>query len=499
MAGGMQVQLPDERLSNMARFGLVREMMTRTGDFPHYGVVDRNYAGSEHDGFPDAFTVATEAMLSWGLVARAGRYIDNYFSEYVRDDGSLLYRGPETGQYGRMLTVLAQYVESGGDGALLLKHRKRIDAVTHLLLYLRSQAKTLPADNAAYGMLAGWSEADAALDPDPPRYMQPYFSNSTEAARGFADLGRVWKRLGRERGDAALRVWGERLVREADELHRDIQQAIGRSVLQWDGENILPAIAGVREPFHVAVPRDGSDPQFRSYRAYMEMLHSGNLTLQQAKWIVDYRARHHDQILGLPTAYGYATGELANFLSYGNGYGLIQHDFVPEALLLLWADMAHGHTRGGWTAPETRSILPGNVIAPYATPAQLVVPLMTRWLLVFEDPQGDTVWLGKAIPREWLSHSKRVSVKGAPTRFGRVGFEMRSFINEGRVEVDVQTPPNFAATTQLRLRAPRGRVLQSARVNGRPWTLLDPEQQVITLTPGVLGHGGSTKVVAYFQ
>lgn len=289
------------------------------------------------------------------------------------------------------------------------------------------------------------------------------------------------------------------MIHEAQELQRDIQQAIARSVLQQDGETILPAIAGVHEPFHVVVQRDGSDPQFRSYRAYMEMLHSGNLTHQQVKWIVGYRARHHDQILGLPTAYGYDTGELANFLSYGNGYGLIQHDFVPEALLLLWADMAHGHTRGGWTAPETRSILPGNVIAPYATPAQLVVPLMTRWLLVFEDPQADVVWLGKAIPRDWLVHGKRVSVKAAPTRFGRVDFEMRSFINDGRVEVDVKTSPNFAATTQLRLRVPQGMVLQSVHVNGRPWTLLDPEQQVITLPPVVLSRGGVTKVVAYFQ
>jgi hypothetical protein len=499
MAGAMQVQLPDGRLADMARFGLVREIMTRTGDFPHYGVVDRNYGGSEHDGFPDAFTVATEAMLDWGMVARAGRYIDNYFSQYVRDDGSLLYRGPETGQYGRMLTVLAQYIDDGGDGALLLKHRRRIDAVTHLLLYLRSRAKALPADSPTYGMIAGWSEADAALDPDPPRYMQPYFSNSTEAARGFADLGRVWKRLGRERRDAALQAWGERLVHEAQELQRDIQQAIGRSVLRRDGETILPAIAGVPEPFHVAVQRDGSDPQFRSYRAHMEMLHSGNLTRQQVTWIVNYRARHHDQILGLPTAYGYDTGELADFLSYGNGFGLIQHDFVPEALLLLWADMAHGHTRGGWTAPETRSILPGNVIAPYATPAQLVVPLMTRWLLVFEDPQADTVWLGKALPREWLGQGRRVSVKAAPTRFGRVTFGIRSFIDDGRVEADVLTPPHFAAVTQLRLRVPGGRVLVSARVNGRPWTHLDPGQQVITLPPASLGQGGATKVIGFFR
>jgi hypothetical protein len=394
-----------------------------------------------------------------------------------------------------MLTVLAQYVEYGGDGALLLKHRRRIDGVTDLLLHLRRKGQALPRDHAAHGLIAGWSEADAALDSDPPRYMQPYFSNSAEAVRGFADLGRVWKRLARATGNASLRVRGEQLVRESAELQVDVQHAIDRSVMMQDGETILPAIAGVSEPFHVVVPRDGADPQFRSYRAYMEMLHSGTLTREQANLVIDYRARHHDRILGLPTAYGYATGELAGFLAYGNGYGLIQHDRIAEALLLLWADMAHGHTRGGWTAPETRSIIPGNVIAPYATPAQLVVPLMTRWMLVFEDPQSEEIWLGKGMPREWLEDGKVVSVQEAPTRFGRVGFELRSHIKDGRVEAAVSTPRGFAATVHLRLRLPKGKVLWSATVDAQPWGTFDSEHQVVTLPPTALQRGGTTKIV----
>ena len=79
--------------------------MTRVGDWPKYGAYDRDYAGTEHDGFPDTFTVETTAMLDWGLIERAGRYIDNYFGKFVRDDGTLLYRGPETGQFGRMRAI----------------------------------------------------------------------------------------------------------------------------------------------------------------------------------------------------------------------------------------------------------------------------------------------------------------------------------------------------------------------------------------------------------
>jgi hypothetical protein len=481
LLGAMQIDVPDRRISNMARFALIREMMTRVGDYPKYGVLDRNYAGSEHDGFPDTFTVGTTAMIEWGLIDLAGRYIDNYLGKFVRDDGSLLYRGPETGQYGRMLTVIAQYANNGGDPEVLLRNRIRVDGITKLLLHLRSKAKSLPPSDPAYGMIAGWSEADACLDPDPPRYMQPYFSNSTEAARGFRDLGRVWEKLGKKQKNVELTNLGQKLQREAQELDHDIRVSISRSILNLDGERILPSIAGVKEPFHVAVPRDNTDPQFRSYRAYMEMMFSGSLSEDEVSMIVEYRAHHYDTILGIPTAYGFHTGELAGFLSYGHGYGLIQHDMIRQALLMTYADMAHQYTRGTWTAPETRSILPEHDAAPYCTPAQLVVALMTKWLLVFEDPQSETLWLGKGAPRDWLQNGKDISVTNAPTRWGRINFSIGSKVDSGQITAKINLPPHFAATTKLRLRAPNTAQLRSVTVNGKPWTNFDRQQETITI------------------
>ncbi len=494
---GMQISIPDQRVENMARYSLVRDMMTRVGDSPKYGAFDKDYAGSEHDGFPDTFTVDTGSMLEWGLVGLAGRYIDNYFAQFVRDDGSILYRGPETGQYGRMLTVVAQFANYGGDPAILLRRRSRIDGVTKLLLYMRAKAQKLPKSDPAYGMIAGWSEADACLDPDPPRYMQPYFSNSTEAARGFRDLGRVWERIGTQTGNAELAAWGKRLVREAAGLRADTETAISRSLLHYEGETILPSIAGVKEPFHIMVPRDVTDPQFRSYRAYMEMMHSGSLTKDQVRTIVQYRAAHHDTILGVPTAYGHNTGELAGFLSYGHGYGLIQHDMVREALLTLYGVMAHQYTRGTWTAPETRSIKPDGFAAPYCTPAQLVVPLMSRWMLVFEDPESDTLWLAKATPRKWLEDGKTISVSAAPTRWGRVGYSIVSKLKEGTVSARVDFPARgFAASTQLRLRAPGERKLKSVTLGGKPWTKFDPALETVTIPAG---SAATVQVVARFE
>jgi hypothetical protein len=491
----MKIELPDERIANMSRFALVRDMMTRVGDFPKYGAFDKDYAGSEHDGFPDTFTVDTAAMLDWGLVDLAGRYIDNYFEQFVRDDGSILYRGPETGQYGRMLTLVAQYISYGGDPEILLKRRSRIDGVTNLLLMLRAKAQKLPPTDPAYGMIAGWSEADACLDPDPPRYMQPYFSNSTEAARGFRDLGRAWEKIGKLRKNTELTAWGQKLQREGAELEKDVQTSISRSLLKLNGETILPSIAGVKEPFHIVVPRDESDPQFRSYRAYMEMMYSGSLSKDQVKLITDYRWNHHDTILGLPTAYGHNTAELAGFLSYGHGYGLIQHDMIREALLMMYSDMAHQYTRGTWTAPETRNVLIDRPAAPYCTPAQLVVALMTKWLLVFEDPQSDTVWLGKAVPRDWLEDGKTTRVEDAPTQWGRIGFSMTSHVKSGNVAAEVNLPKGFAAATKLRFRTPGSSPLKSVTLNGKAWDNFDADSETVTIPSGT---GGTVNIVANY-
>jgi len=370
----------------------------------------------------------------------------------------------------------------------LIRNRKRLDGVTRLLLSLRSKAKELPADNPAYGIPAGWSEADACLDPEPQRYMQPYFSNAAEMARGLQEIGEAWKIAGSRNHDEKLAAWGNELLEEARALNKDLQTGMERSMRRDLQPPFLPAIAGAKEPFHVAVTRDPQDPQFRSYRAFNEMLHSGLLTQEQAKTVVDYRGAHQDIILGVPTAYGYDTHELAGFLSYGHAYGLLQHDMIREYLLTLYSLMAHQYTRGSWTAPETRPLKAKIPAAPYCTPAQLVVPMMLRWMLVFEDPASNTLWLAKGTPRAWLAEGQHIAVEDAPTRLGKIGYDIRSHLAQNRIETDLQLPAaGVSVPITLRLRVPEGYTLKGARVEGKEWRDFDPQAETVTLPEGAAG------------
>ena len=98
------------------------------GVYPKYGAVDRDYYGSEYDGFQDIFTMSVYANLECGRFEQARAIIDNYFTEFIDAKGMIDMRGPETAQFGLTLSLLARYLNYTRDAALLAKHRAKIEA-----------------------------------------------------------------------------------------------------------------------------------------------------------------------------------------------------------------------------------------------------------------------------------------------------------------------------------------------------------------------------------
>ena len=113
--------------------------------------------------------------------------------------------------------------------------------------------------------------------------------------------------------------------------------------------------------------------------------------------------------------------------------------------------------------------------------------MMTRWMLAFEDPQSETLWLAKGTPRSWLEDNKKISVQNAPTRWGRISFSITSKFSDHKVNAEIQLPSAFAAAIKLRLRLPEGHRIQSVTVNGKPWTRFDPQEETVTLPLGLTG------------
>lgn len=101
-----------------------------------------------------------------------------------------------------------------------------------------------------------------------------------------------------------------------------------------------------------------------------------------------------------------------------------------------------------------------------------------RDMLAMED--GDTLWIARAIPADWLAAGRHVSVEGAPTRFGDLGYRLSADAQTVRASISV---PSRRAPREMfvRLRVPGGRRIRSVTVNGRPWKDFDARTSTVRL------------------
>jgi len=482
----LKINVPEPRIREFCLHCLAREIITRVGNHPKYGYpplggidILGGYGYANVDTFQDVFNTSVSTFLEWGDFERARDYIEDYFANTVRDDGSLDTRGPEIGQYARMLTVIAQYYNFTKDKGLIEKHIRKIKAIVDLLLRLRKESKEVPKDDVSYGIIRGWSEHDSALKFNPYRFVLPHFSNNAEAARAFHDLGIVLFEIGNQTGNKKISDLGKYMQDEAKNIKEDLYIAITKSIDRSQLPPYLPAVAK-------------DTPTWGKGRVYCEMLHSGVLDENMAQIIHDYQSANGGRILGLP---GGGRG-ISGFLAYGPAYSYIQHDKIKEFILYYYACMAHIYSRGTWTAVEGSGI-DGSKRGPYCTPAQLIIPLLTKWMLIFEEPLEPVVWLAKATPRSWLEQGKEISVAGAYTRFGRVDYKMQSQINNDRIQAEINLPKkSLGATIKVRFRVPGGKKIVRVLMNNREWKDFNSGQETVTIAPG---FKGGINLVAIFQ
>ena len=117
---------------------------------------------------------------------------------------------------------------------------------------------------------------------------------------------------------------------------------------------------------------------------------------------------------------------IASPTPYGFAQGLLQNDEVKKFLLHFFALSAHAYTRGTFTTPESSNIADRDV-APvaYASAGVVTVPTYLKWMLAYEEPETRTLWLGKAVPRDWLAAGEApLNAQNMTTRYGRVSFTL---------------------------------------------------------------------------
>jgi hypothetical protein len=478
--------LPQNVWIDMSKHAFAKELMVRPGGvYPKYGAVDRDYAGSEYDGFQDIFTSAVYSNLEWGRFEQARDIIDNYFSDFVDAKGMINMRGPETAQFGLTLSLLARYFNYTRDSTLLLKHRAKIEATASLLSELHEASLQLPQDDIGHGLIHGWSESDSCLAAQPSVWWLPYFSHNAFAARGFKDLSRVWPEINQQNREAAAKQaadWDKRSKVLQDAVVASIEKDIRRD----SHPPYIGVFPGTKLMFLESLEKERPSPQQWAHRAYCEMLQPDVLSPDLANLVIDCMRAYGAMTLGVvanverPHPGG---RDMLGFISYGYAQMLLRLDRIEEYLLFLYSHRYHDHTRGSWVAGEVSGV--DGDTALFCIPAQHTIPLLVRWMLVLEHSDEEKLYFAKAIPRDWIVSGNEIRIDRAPTRWGRVSFKMKANSAAKTVTANVElAQAGSPKEIQVKLRVPAQNVLHNITVNGQPGSLAGRHNDTVIISTG---------------
>lgn len=464
------IALPDPSWTNMARYAFAKELMVRPGGtYPKYGAVDRDYYGPEYDGFQDIFTMSFYANMECGRLDLAREIFDGYFTDFTDDEGMINMRGPETAQFGLTLFLVAHYYALTGDRQLILKHRAKIDAIADMLAELQDEALTLPATDRGHGLIHGWCESDACLAPDPSIWNKPYYANSAFAVRGWREIAAMWRTLKLPGAEGRAAKLEERATRLQDQLQKSMETNTRKDL----SPPYVPLLPGSQYTFREAMEKERPSEQQWPHRCYAELLQANVLPDTMANAVVDTMRAYGATTLGVVANVGRPEPDdraILGFISYGYAQMLLRLGRIEEYILFLYAHRYHDHSRGSWTAGEVTGISGGGAI--FCIPAQQTIPLLVRWMLVFEDSDNDRLHFGRAIPREWIAAGKPIAIDAAPTRYGRVSYKLETR-SDGALAATVSLPPTGRLPKEIHVtfRAPAGKTVASVTVNGSLGTL----------------------------
>lgn len=479
-----EIITPEERVNDASKAGIILAMENFEGKEwprrPKYG--SRSYAAEIHNTFPPATTAVVSCFLDWGLTREAKDVMRYYLTNYVKKDGTFRYYGPAPDEYGQVLDATARCFQVTKDYIWIEELFDPIQRIINHIMKEREKSKSAHlSDSIYYGLISGILEADYYQKP--PIYN---YGNDAWCWRGLVEIGKVLIEVGNKTRNQTTTDVGKRCLFEAQEYKRDILISMEKTFDKTSEPYFLPVIVGGKRPVTMTMDTDTS---YTNYHLYADLLYSGFLDEEKATAIIKFREKNGGELLG--------TSRFENWLddwpAVGYGWAFIKFDFIDKLLMLYYGHMTLHQNPGTFVAYEQIDFRDtsgkGRMIrADNCIPATLVVPHLTRLMLVFEE-RDDVVWINKAAPRRWFEEGKEIVVNGATTRFGKISYKTISrTLSERSIFCEVILPnEGLQADILLRLRPPGGLRIRKVELNGKPWENFDPEKEVVTIPKGISG------------
>jgi hypothetical protein len=372
----------------------------------------------------------------------ARQYIESLLT-FVHEDGLLnLSFGHVDG--GLLLIAMTEHYRMTDDREWLRSMAPRMVKMCDWIINARKKFMD-PIDgkrSPAHGMIRLSAYCDYP-EADPCFYPDAYLCVSLEqVARAFADVG--------------LAEESRRIQTEAAGYRSDLLTNMDLAIFEHEGLKLLPT-------FPLSLHNTDLDYTADGYWGVdlALLLESGFLPPgdNRSKMIVDILERRKGLFLGQCRFYG----GIDHAYTYGYWKNCLERDEVKHAILGLYGTLAYGMSRETFSGTEVsyEQIGENDIKLPHLYSCSQQLRLL-RMMLLREE--GDTLWIGQAIPCNWLTAGRQVAVHGAPTTFGIVSFRISAEADGMRVHLDPPTrkPPS---TIRLRLRDPRQRNIASVTVN----------------------------------
>eukprot|EP01052_Picozoa_sp_SAG31_P032453 SAG31_NODE_3561_length_4122_cov_2.472036_2_plen_637_part_00 len=503
-------------LSQMMMHSLVRDMIIRDGTwFPKYGIQGAWSYGKTGDNNCDlSFIQSMELSLEIGAFDFARGVMENYFQYDLREDGPR-YRGPSfTSNALHLEHVARYYIYTGDPTDMLGRYHENIMWIVEAFRTIRAKAKELPESAPAYGMPAGDTiddvpgtsiecgttfgkavyDGDGGLPAGDCLTQLPFYGIAFGMVHSFKSLGQVWQQKG-----GIFAAEGLKLIAEAAELRADIITSIQRSAVPPPGPVPCTTVPQ-RCPNHPSrtwcasnkAPGQCDKPSVKKCPPCPPLPPSNSLSQKEkrsnvtcfpaiAGWGTCTTSRNGKPGYTPPTI-DIVAGSLQCsavcmevLLGSEDGAALLaeidandarvddrwdfstnlQIDNVEKALIALFDRAANQLTRGTWTGAEVAGHGLTSVGSGASTVTSDTIPPFFKQIFAYDHPLTNDLWLGRAIPRVWLTPGETLAIEGAPTRGGRVGLTVVSYTSS--FSVNISLPHNFAWPTGgvvLRLRNP---------------------------------------------
>lgn len=484
-SGKTEIITPEERINDAYRAGLILAMENLEGREwprrPKYG--SKSYAAEMHNTFPPATTSVVNCFLDWGLTREAKDIIRYYLINYVREDGTFRYYGPAPDEYGQVLDAVARCFWVTRDYVWIEELFDPIQRIINHIVAEREKSKnTYPCDSIFYGLILGILEADYYKKPPIHNY-----SNDAWCWRGLVEIGKVLSEVGMTINDQMMLETGNKCLREAEEYKGDIIASMEKTFDRSSEPYFLPVIVGSKRPVSMTADIDTS---YANYHLYADLLYSGFLDEEKAMVVIRFREKNGGELAGTSRFEGW----MDDWPAVGYGWAFLKYDLVDKFLMLYYGHMAFHQNPGTFMAYEQIDFKDtdgkGRMIrADNCVPSTLVVPHLTRLMLVFEDRENSTIWLNKAVPRRWFEEGKEIIVKDAITSFGKISYKTVSKIASDRTILCELILPDggLAGDILLRLRPPNSSRIKKVEINNEQWEKFDPEKEVVVIPKGMSG------------